>query len=136
MAESNERRERIIRGSVIPSFSRCIKFAITMAGMGALASAGIIPVAIPVITTLGGFALDRKLTKREKALVLDEIDTEMEVIEKELAIADNNNQINKYRALLRYKKELQRQYQRIKYNIRVGRDISPDPNAGTMQHSF
>ena len=31
--------------------------------------------------------------------------------------------MKKYRALLQYKKDLQRQYQRIKYNIRIGKDI-------------
>jgi hypothetical protein len=52
--------------------------------------------------------------------------------DKELAIADSNNQINKYRALLQYKKDLQRQYQRIKYNIRIGKDILP-ASAGSLQ---
>ena len=117
-ADSNERREQIIKGSIIPSFSKCIKFGILLAGLG-VATGGM---AVPIITALGGFALDKKLTKKERILLLDEIETELEVIEKELAIADSNNQINKYRALLRYKKDLQRQYQRIRYNVRVGQD--------------
>ena len=60
----------------------------------------------------------------------DEIETELEVVEKELSIAESNNQIKKYRALLQYKKDLQRQYQRIRYNIRVGKDILPGSTAG------
>ena len=117
-AQSDEKREQIIKGQVLPSFSKCIKFGIVLVGLG-IASQGIV---VPAIAALGGFALNKTMTNREKALVLDELETEMEVIDKELAIADSNNQINKYRALLKYKKEIQRQYQRIKYNVRVGRD--------------
>ena len=38
--------------------------------------------------------------------------------------------MKKYRALLKYKKDLQRQYQRIRYNIRVGKDILPGSASG------
>ena len=38
--------------------------------------------------------------------------------------------MKKYRALLKYKKDLQRQYQRIKYNVKVGKDILPDSTTG------
>ena len=72
---------------------------------------------------MGGIACSAHLNKKERLLLLDEIETELEVVDKELNIADSNNNMKKYRALLRYKKELQRQYQRIKYNIRIGKDI-------------
>ena len=129
-ARSNERREQIIKGSVIPSFSKCMRFAILLAGMGVGVATGIIPVMVPVITAIGGLALDKHLTEKEKMLLLDEIDTELDVIDKELQLADNNNQLNKYRALMRYKKDLQRQYQRIRYNIRVGKDMHPSASVG------
>lgn len=111
----NDNREAIIKGSVIPSFSRCIKAGIVLTGLGIVAGP---PVA--VIAGIGGLALSKKVNKRERMLLLDEIETELEVVEKELAIADSNNNMQKYRTLLQYKKELQRQYQRIKYNIKVG----------------
>ncbi|MBR6289409.1 MAG: hypothetical protein IKR19_08740 [Acholeplasmatales bacterium] len=119
-AASDERREQIIKGSVIPSFKKCLKFGVGLVLLG-VATGGIVA---PIIAALGGLALDKKLTQKEKLLILDEIDTELEVIDKELAMADQNNQTNKYRALLRYKKDLQRQYQRIRYNIRVGQDTA------------
>ena len=50
-------------------------------------------------------------------------------------MADSKNQIKKYRALLKYKKDLQRQYQRIKYNIRVGKDILPGSEVGTPHNN-
>ena len=77
--------------------------------------------------------MSKKLTKKERLLLLDEIETELEVVDKEIQMADSNNQINKYRALLQYKKELQRQYQRIRYNIRVGKDILPNSSAGVKK---
>ena len=120
----SNRREAIIKGSVIPSFSRCIKASIAIATIGYFS----LPAAL--IAAIGGFALSKKLTKRERLLLLDEIETELEVVDKELSIADSNNEIKKYRALLKYKKDLQRQYQRIKYNIRIGKDILPGSTAG------
>lgn len=120
----SDRREAIIKGSVIPSFSRCIKASIAIAAIGYFS----LPAAL--ITAVGSLALSKKLTKQERLLLLDEIETELDVVEKELSIADSNNEINKYRALLKYKKDLQRQYQRIRYNIRIGKDILPNSTAG------
>lgn len=125
----SDRREAIIKGSIIPSFSRCIKAGIGLTIMGVLTNG----VVVPVIVAVGGLAVSKKLNDKERALLLDEIETELEVVEKELSIADSNNQIKKYRALLQYKKELQRQYQRIRYNIRVGKDILPS-SVGMKKH--
>lgn len=120
----SDSREAIIKGQVVPSFSRCIKGAVILAGVAAFN----LPAA--VIGGLGALALSHKLTKTERLLLLDEIETELEVVDKELQLADSNNQINKYRELLKIKKNLQRQYQRIKYNIRVGKDILPGSAIG------
>lgn len=117
----SDRREAIIKGSLIPSFSRCIKAGIGLTILGVLTNG----VTIPVIVAFGGLAMSKKLNDRERALLLDEIETEIEVVDKEISMADSNNQIKKYRALLQYKKELQRQYQRIRYNLRVGKEILP-----------
>jgi hypothetical protein len=127
----SDRRESIIKGSVIPSFSKSIKIAIALAGLGIVTGNPIIPIA----AALGGLAVSKKLTKRERILLLDEIETELEVVEKEIANADARNQIKKYRALLQYKKNLQRQYQRIKYNVRVGKDILPGSAAGFKERN-
>ena len=122
----SDRREAIIKGSVIPSFSRSLKIATSLAVSGLVTGNPV----VPLVAALGGFAASKKLTKRERMLLLDEIETELEVVEKEIANADAKNQIKKYRQLLQYKKDLQRQYQRIKYNIKVGKDILPGSAAG------
>ena len=123
-ALTSNRRESIIKGSVIPSFSRCMKASILLAGVAHFS----LPAA--VIGAMGALAISKKLTKTERLLLLDEIETELDVVEKELQLADSNNQINKYRELLKYKKNLQRQYQRIRYNVRVGKDILPGSAVG------
>lgn len=122
----SDRREAIIKGSVIPSFSKCIKIAIALAGEGLIFGNPV----VPLLTFLGGLAMSKNLTKKERILLLDEIDTELEVVEKEISNAESKNQMKKYRALLKYKKDLQRQYQRIKYNVKVGKDILPDSTTG------
>lgn len=115
----SDRRESIIKGSVIPSFSQCIKLSIPLLGL-----AYINPL-FAIIALIGAIGVSKALTKKERALLLDEIETELEVIEKEIQIAESKNQMKKLRALLKTKKDLQRQYQRIKYNIRIGKDLVP-----------
>lgn len=126
---TQDRREQIIKGSLIPSFSRCIKNGILLAGLG-IATGNVV---VPIIAAIGGLAISKKLNDKERLLLLDEIETELEVVEKELQLADSNNQLKKYRALLQYKKDLQRQYQRIRYNVRVGKDILPNSSTGVKR---
>ena len=126
----SDRREAIIKGSVIPSFSRCVKLCIGLAGLGVVSGNPL----VPVIVAMGGFAMSKRLTAKERVLLLDEIEIELEVLDKEIAAAESRNQLKKYRELLRYKKDLQRQYQRIRYNLRVGKDILPGSAAG-MRHN-
>lgn len=120
----SDRREAIIKGSVIPSFSKCVKIGISMAGLYFVN-----PLAA-VVTALGGLAMSKRLTKKERALLLDELEVELEMIDKEIQNADNKNQLKKERALMMQKKNLQRQYQRIKYNIRIGKDLVPSSSMG------
>lgn len=117
----SDRREAIIKGSVIPSFSRCIKIGLALTLLG-IATKGFLA---PAIAAIGAFGVSKKLTKKERTLLLDDIETELEVLEKEIQIADSKNQMKKLRALMRTKKDLQRQYQRIKYNTRIGKDLLP-----------
>lgn len=115
------RREAILKGSVIPSFSRCIKIAIGLAGLG-IASGGI---AIPAIVALGSFGVSKHLTNKERVLLVDELETELDVIDKEISNAESAGKMKKYRELVKTKKQLQRQYQRLVYGIKLGKDIIP-----------
>lgn len=123
----SDRREAIIRGSIIPSFSKSIKLGIGLAGITALN-----PVA-GAAAAIGGVAMSKHLTKKERLLLLDEIDTELEVLEEEISSAKSKGNTKKLRKLLQYKKDLQRQYQRIKYNIRIGKDLLPGSTTGLKE---
>ena len=122
----SDRREAIIKGSIIPSFSKCIKTCIALAGLGIVTANPL----VPIVGAITGLALSNHLTKKERLLLLDDIEVEMEVLNKEIQYAENHDQLKKMRVLLRYKKDLQRQYQRIRYNIRIGKDILPGSAVG------
>ena len=119
-AQTNERREQIIRGDILPSFKKIMQYGVVLAGCAIIDPTHVVA---PCIAAIAGFAIDKKLMKREKLLLLDEIDTELEVIEKEISNAESDNDIKKYRALLKYKKELKRQQVRIRYNLNTGKHL-------------
>ena len=118
-ALTSDRREAIIKGSIIPSFSKCIKSSLALAGIGVFFGPG-----PALISAIGGFATSKALNAREKKLIYDEIDTELHVVEKQIEIAQNEGDMNQYRFLLNYQKKLTRENQRIKYGMRAhGRDL-------------
>ena len=126
----NDNRESIIRGSVIPSFHKLYQRAIVgVIGTGVIAlfnpTTALISAALYVLSLI---AVSKHSTEKERALLLDEIDIELDVVEKELANAESRNQIKRYRTLLVHKKKLQRERSRIKYRIKfngmVVRDLA------------
>ena len=118
-AMTSDRREAIIKGNIIPKFSKVIKGSVALAGIGLVFSP-----TTAAITAIGALGVSSSLNLREKKLLMDEIDTELKVVEKQLEIAQNDGDMNQYRFLLNYQKKLTREYQRIRYGLKVqGRDI-------------
>lgn len=107
---SNERRNKIIKGTVVPSFSKCIKAAIALAGAGIIANS----VMVPVIGALGLFASSKGLDYKERKQLIDEIEIELKVLDKEIELAEKEDDTNKYRDLLKMQRRLQHEYARIK----------------------
>lgn len=119
-AMTSDRREAIIRGGIVPSFSKIIKTAVTLAGVGVATQT----VVAPAILALGLFGTSTYLNHRERQLIYDEIDTELKVVERQIEIALNDGDMNQYRFLLNYQKKLIRELQRIRYKMKVsGRNI-------------
>lgn len=114
-ALTSDRREAIIKGSIIPSFSKCIKTAI-VAG-----TAFVIAPTAAAIGVIGALAVSKHCTEKERRLLMDEIDIELKVVERELSNLDSHDSKSsqKYRSLLTYQQKLQREKQRIKYNMKV-----------------
>lgn len=124
-ALTTDRREAIIKGSIIPSFSKTIK-----AGMVAGGVFLINPV-VAAIGVIGALAVSKALTERERQMLLDEIDIELKAVEKEISTAESANRMKEYRQLLTYQRKLQREKQRIKYRLKLsGRDNIPDVEKG------
>ena len=65
--------------------------------------------------------------RKEKSLLLDEIDIELKVVDKELQMAENSGNMKKYRKLMTMQKKLQRERSRIRYGVKVGRDLPDNP---------
>ena len=131
---SNDSREQIIKGSVIPSFHQLMgRLMVIGASSGA---GGLIGAATTVggpagalfaaaVTTFATIAISKNTTEKQRALMLDELDVELEVCERELSKADANGQVKKARAIMMRKKKLQREMARIRYHIKDNSLIKP-----------
>jgi hypothetical protein len=120
-ALTTDRREAIIKGSIIPSFSKMIKAGMVAGGMY------LINPVVAAIGVIGALAVSKALTERERQTLLDEIDIELKAVEKEISTAESNNRMKDYRQLLTYQRKLQREKQRIKYRLKLsGKDNIPD----------
>ena len=109
---TTDNREAIIKGQVVPSASKIIKMAIT----GGVAWA--VNPCIAVIGAIGALAMSKKLQKKERQLLLDEINIELEMCEKYLKIAEEKDDMKATRELLQIQKRLQREKARITYKAK------------------
>ena len=107
----SNRREAIIKGSIIPSFSKLIK-----SGLVAGATYAVAPT-VAVIGVIGALACSKVLTVRERRALLDEIDIELKVVEKQISKAENEDDMKNYRHLLAYQRKLEREKMRIQYKL-------------------
>lgn len=112
-ALTNDNREAVIRGSLLPSASKIIKMAI-VTGAGWL-----INPALTVIGVLGAIGVSKKLEAKERQLILDDIEIELDMCERYMKIAEDKNDLKSQKDLLVTKRTLERQRQRIKYKMSV-----------------
>lgn len=108
-----DHREEIITGEVNHSISKIIKIGIALAGIGVAAHTAV----IPVIGAIALFARSKYTTLKEKKLILDEIDIELQVLEREIQRAEQSGSTKKYRQLLTIQKNIQRRRQEIYYDL-------------------
>ena len=121
-----DNREQVIKGSVIPSFSKCIKIGIVAAGSFGIASlAGIsFAPAVPAIIIFGAFAGSKALMREEQQALMDELEIELKIIDKQIEQTEGENKPKKMRALLRTQKQLQREYQRLRLGNKIGKRLN------------
>lgn len=112
-AARNDNREAIIRGSILPSASKIVKSAILDAGVA------LINPALAIILALGQFAISKKMKVKERQLVLDEIEIELEMCKRYLRQAEDQNDLDAQKKILKIQRNLERQKQRIQYNMKI-----------------
>lgn len=106
----SDSRESIIRGSFLPSASKCIHIALA-SGVAALFS----PV-FAVIGLIGYIGCSKSLTEKERNLILDDIDIEIKMCDKYMKIAEDKDDLVAVREIMKTKRDLERQRARILYN--------------------
>lgn len=106
----SDSRESIIKGSFLPSASKCIHIALA-SGLTALFS----PVAA-VIGLIGYIGCSKSLTEKERNLILDDIDIEIKMCDKYMKIAEDKDDLTAVREIMKTKRDLERQRSRILYN--------------------
>ena len=111
---TSDNRAAVIKGSILPSASKTLKLC-----LGGLAGAIIFDPVIAVIGVLGYLGTSAKFKYKERQMVLDEIETELKMCEKYIALAEDKNDMKALRKLYTIQRDLERQRQRIKYKMKV-----------------
>ena len=111
-AMTNDRRDAIIRGSVIPSASKIIKGAI-MAGATTL----VLGPAVAVIGVLGYLGMSKKLNDKQRKALIDEIEIELKMCQKYIDLAESKNDLKALKKLYTIQRELEKQRAKIKFKI-------------------
>lgn len=106
----SDSRESIIRGSFLPSASKCIRIAL------ASGAAYLINPVLAVIGLIGFIGCSKVLNEKERNLILDDIDIEIKMCDKYLKIAEDKEDLTAVREIMKTKRDLERQRTRILYN--------------------
>lgn len=112
-ALTNENREAVIKGRILPPASKIIKLAITTGAIW------IVNPALAVISALGYLGLSAKHKEKERRLILDEYEVELKMCEKYIDLAESKGNMKALKRLLLIQKNLQRQEQRLRYRMKV-----------------
>ena len=113
-ALTNDNREAIIKGSILPSASKLLKLVIANAGLIALGQP-----ALAVIGTLGYLGTSAKFKAKERQMLTDEIEIELKMCQKYIEIAEQKNDMKALKQLLMIQRDLERQHQRIRYKMKA-----------------
>lgn len=110
---TNENREAVIKGSVIPQASKIVKLAITSGLLW------LVNPALSVITALGYLGASAKHKGKERQIILDELENELKICEKYIEMAERKEDMRALKKLYAIRTNLQRQHQRIRYKMKV-----------------
>jgi hypothetical protein len=112
-ALTNDNREAVIKGSLIPSASKTIKAALITG------AAWMVNPAVAVIGVLGAIGMSKHLQKKERQIILDDIEIELKMCEKYIRLAEDKNDLKAVRNIMQTQRALERQRSRLRYNMQV-----------------
>lgn len=106
--DSDEAREKIVRNKILPTMSRCIK-TVLLVGAASLINIylGIVILGVKLVSS-------RKALAKERQAIADELEVELEMIDKRISDKSDAGDRKSERNLRLLKKRLQTQYARIK----------------------
>ena len=117
-----DHREAIIKGQVCPSLSKMLKIAIVLSGVG-LATASPF---IPALVLVCGFLANKHCSDSERHKMIDEIDIELRVVNREIERAEGSGSTKKYRQLLTIQRNLLRERQKLYFKLAFkGKKVNP-----------
>ena len=111
---TDDNREAILKGSVLPKASKIVKLAIANIGIGVL----IDPV-VAVIGTLGYLGVSAHMKNKQKRAILDEIEVELKMCQKYIDLAESKNDLKSLKKLYTIQRSLERQKAKIMYNLKT-----------------
>ena len=106
----NSSTSLVVKGNFLPSASKCIHIALVSG-----ATFLINPI-LAVIGLIGYIGCSKSLTEKERNLILDDIDIEIEMCDKYMKIAEDKDDLVAVREIMKTKRDLERQRSRILYN--------------------
>lgn len=109
--DDEKRRAQLLQGQAIPSFSKCIKTGIGLIVSG-VATANIL---VPMIAAFGILGRNKFLNDKQRKQLIGEIEIELKIVEKQLEVADKDDDMTKYRQLLMVQRKLQHEAQRLRF---------------------
>lgn len=112
-AGEREDREAIIRGQILPPASRIIKTAIISG------ATWLVNPALTAIYLIGKFAISKKNRAKERQIILDEIDVELNMCNRYIKEAEEKNDLKAVRRLLMIKKKLEAQRSRLVFKMKT-----------------
>lgn len=117
LASSN--REAVIKGTILPSASKVLHIAI------ASGAAWLVNPALAVIGLLGYIGASVKHRKKERQMIMDEIEVELNMCDRYIRLAEEKNDMKAVRSLLQTKRALEKQRGLLKYhaNIELGKPL-------------
>ena len=119
--KKEDRRKRIITGSITVKLIQLLKKAIRYLVAGKLVSMAFGPlvgVTVTIITALVKNVLDKNADKKEKELVLKEMETELKIVREKIEDAKGDNARKQKYELMRIEASLEKEIPRIKYGLR------------------